>query len=248
MQGIDLIDSNPRAVIGGNNPPEPTPFDQAEAEILMLFDQAKGFLDGEPIANQAQADDVGRLDAMIMKARKVADTQRAEEKKPYDDAAKAVQEKWKPLLTRCDLARDACKQALTPYLRKLDEEKRAREEEARREAERVRREAEEAMRSAHRYDLEAREAAEAKLREADEAEKAARRAEKDKAHVAGGSRAKGLRTVYRAEITGTSEFARYLWANHPADMRDFLDKMAAILVSRGLRAIPGVTVHEEKVV
>jgi gamma-glutamylcysteine synthetase len=238
------------AAIGHNNPPEPTAFEQAEVEILMLFDQAKGFLDGEPIANRAQADAVGTLDGMIMKARKVADELRVEEKRPHDEAAKAVQEKFKPLLTRCDLARDACKQALTPYLRKLEDEKRAKAEEACKAAEEERRKAQEAMQAAHRYDLEAREAAEAQLKQAEEAEKTARRAEKDKAHVAGAGRAKGLRTAYRAEVTDYTTFARHLWASHKDEYQEFLDGMAAKLVQHGVRGetVPGLKVYEVKVI
>lgn len=235
------------ATIGHNNPP--TPFEQMEAEILVLFDQAKGFLDGEPIADQKQADAVGLLDGMIMKARKAADELRVEEKRPHDEAAKAVQEKFKPLLTRCDLARDACKQALTPYLRKLEEEKRALAEEARRIADEERRKAKEALQASHRYDLEAREAAEAQLKQAEAAEKAASRAEKDKAHVAGAGRAKGLRTTYRAEVTDYTAFARHLWVNNKEEYQQFMDDMAAKLVSRGVRGetVPGLKVHEEKV-
>lgn len=238
------------ATIGHNNPPEPTPFERAEAEVILLFDQAKGFLDGEPIANQKQADAIGLLDSMIMKARKAADELRIEEKRPHDEAAKAVQEKFKPLLTRCDLARDACKQALTPYLRKLEEEKRAKAEETRKAAEEERRKAQESMQAAHRYDLEAREAAETQLKQAEEAEKAARRAEKDKAHVTGAGRAKGLRTTYRPEVTDYTAFARHLWTNHKEEYQEFLDGMAAKLVGRGVRGetVPGLKVHEEKVI
>jgi hypothetical protein len=235
------------ATIGHNNPP--SPFETIESEILVLFDQAKGFLDGEPIADQKQADAVGLLDGMIMKARKAADELRVEQKRPHDEAAKAVQEAFKPLLTRCDLARDACKQALTPYLRKLEDEKRAKAEEARRVAEEERRKAEEAMQASHRYDLEAREAAEAQLKQAEEAEKAARRAEKDKAHVTGAGRAKGLRTTYRAEVTDYTAFARHLWTSHKDEYQQFLDSMAEKLIGRGVRGetVPGLKVHEEKV-
>ena len=48
------VDANPRAVIGDNVPPEPTPFDLSWAEITDLFDEAKLWMDGEPVATQAQ--------------------------------------------------------------------------------------------------------------------------------------------------------------------------------------------------
>jgi hypothetical protein len=80
------------------------------------------------------ADAVSKLLDMIRKAKKEADDFRAAEKKPHDDAAKAVQEKWKPLITRCDLAADAAKKALTPYLEAVEREKRAVAEAARKAA------------------------------------------------------------------------------------------------------------------
>jgi hypothetical protein len=95
------------AIPGHNNPP--TPFDECERKVFDLFDEAKNFLDGEAITTQDMADAVSKLLDMIRKAKKEADDFRAAEKKPHDDAAKAVQEKWKPLITRCDLAADAAR-------------------------------------------------------------------------------------------------------------------------------------------
>src|SRR3546814_6319433 len=46
------------------------------------------------------ADAVGKLLDMIRQAKKAADEQRVIEKKPYDDAAKAVQTKYKPLIDK----------------------------------------------------------------------------------------------------------------------------------------------------
>jgi hypothetical protein len=53
---------------------------------------------------------------MLRKARKDADEARVAEKKPHDDAAKAVQAKWTPLLDKCELAETTAKKALAPYL------------------------------------------------------------------------------------------------------------------------------------
>ncbi|WP_201829651.1 hypothetical protein [Microvirga zambiensis] len=235
------------AVIGHNNPPEPTPFERAEAQIIMLFDEAKNWLDGEGIATQAQADDVSKLLDMIRKAKKAADEARVEEKRPHDEAAKEVQEKYKPLLTRCDLAADAAKKALAPFLEKLEAEKRAKAEAARREAEGKARAAQEAIRAAQATDLAAREAAEALIQDAKKAEAVAKRAENDKAHGKGGSRAVTLRTTYRPVLKDAREAARYYWKTRQSELEAFLLTLAEKDVRAGQQDIPGFDIIVEKV-
>jgi hypothetical protein len=199
------------AVIGHNNPPEPTPYEKAEAEIIGLFDEAKHWLDGQGVQNDADAAGVSKLLDMIRKAKKAADESRAEEKRPHDEAAKEVQERYKPLLTRCDLAADAAKKALAPYLEKLEAEKRAKAEAARKEAEEKARAAQEAIRAAALTDLAAREKAEALIRDAKKADAAAKRAENEKAHAKGGERAVTLRKTYRPILKDGREAARHYW-------------------------------------
>lgn len=235
------------AVIGHNNPPEPTPFERAEATIISLFDEAKNWLDGEGITTQAQADDVSKLLDMIRKAKKAADEARVEEKRPHDEAAKEVQEKYKPLLTRCDLAADAAKKALAPYLEKIEAEKRAKAEAARKEAEEKARAAQEAIRAAQLTDLAAREKAEALIQEAKKAEAAAKKAENDKAHAKGGSRAVGLRTTYRPVLKDAREAARYYWTARREELETFFLSMAEKDVRAGQQDIPGFEIIEEKV-
>jgi hypothetical protein len=82
---------------------------------------------------------------MLRKARKDADEARVAEEKPHDDAAKAVQQKWKPLLDKCELAETTAKKALTPYLEAKEAQQRAEAEALRKAAE----EAAERAREAH---------------------------------------------------------------------------------------------------
>ncbi|MBF9233955.1 hypothetical protein [Microvirga alba] len=234
------------ATIGHNNPPEPTPFDLAESSILGLFDEAKHWLDGEGVNSEADANGVSKLLDMIRKAKKVADEARAEEKRPHDEAAKEVQEKYKPLLTRCDLASDACKKALAPWLEKLEAEKRAKAEAARKEADEKARIAQEAIRAAQATDLAAREEAEALIKEAKRAEVAATRAENDKAHAKGGARAVTLRTTYRPTLTNGVEAARHYWAVRREECEAFFLSLAEKDVRAGKHTIPGFDVVEEK--
>lgn len=238
---------NPRAVIGGNNPPEPTPFDKAEGEIMGLFDEAKNWLDGTGVNSQDEADGVSKLLDMIRKAKKAADEARVEEKRPHDEAAKEVQEKYKPLLTRCDLASDACKKALSPWLEKLEAEKRARAEAARKEAEEKARAAQEAIRAAELTDLAAREKAEALIQEAKQAETTAKRAENDKAHAKGGVRAVTLRTTYKPVLKDAREAARHYWTARRAELEAFFLSLAEKDVRAGQQDIPGFDIIVEKV-
>jgi len=227
-----------------NNPP---PFEAHSLHIEELIENAKQFLDGEPIASQGQADEVGKLLDMIRTAKKGADEQRAVEKKPHDDAAKAVQTLWKPLLERCDLAADTAKRALVPWLEKLEAEQRAEAERARAEAEQARRVALEAERQARDYGaLDDAERAEQARKDADAAERAANRAGRAKAHAEGGSRAIGLRTYYRAEVTDPVEFGKWLWANRRDAYLDFLQEQAAVEARHGPKPIPGIIIHEER--
>lgn len=220
----------------------PTPFDELET----LAAEARHWLDGSIVQSQAEADAIGHLVNMARAINKKLDALRVEEKRPHDDAAKAVQEKFKPHLSRCDLIADACKKALTPFLQKLEAEKRERERIAREEADRKRAEAEAAIRAAKQSDLEERERAEALLREAQKAEAAAIRAENDKAKASTGGRSMSLRTSYRPELVNSTEAARNYWKTRKDDFDALLMQFAREDIAKGIREIPGFVVHEEK--
>lgn len=221
------------------------PFEQSRQEIEDLYEEAGAWLDGE-VKTQAEADGVSKLLEMLRKAAKQADARRKEEKKPHDDAAKAVQSKWKPVLDRAERAQDVSKQALTAFLRAKDEEQRRAAEYARREAEAAEAAAQAAFEHSGVGDLEEREEAEKLAAAAKSAEAEARKADKERAHAKGGSRATGLRTYYTAEIADANEFARWVWLNHRAEMEAFLLEMAQRLVRSGQRGMPGVNVIEDR--
>ncbi|RAK51628.1 hypothetical protein DJ017_17485 [Phenylobacterium soli] len=185
---------------------------------------------------------------MIRKAAKDADKARAEEKKPHDDAAKAVQAKWKPLLDKADLAVTTCKRALAPWLQAKEAAAREAAEAARREAEEKARIAAEAMRQTTLEDLAGREQAEALLKDAKAAEREASRAEKARPNASGDTRAVTLRSVFRAELVNPSDALKHYVAHHPEAIKACLQQLADTDVRGGKRQIPGFTVHEEKVV
>ena len=247
----DLHDdkTNERAVIGGNNPPT-TPFDESKDKIESLYHEAKIWLDGEPVSSQAQADEIQKLMRLIQEAEKEADERRKIEAKPFDDGKAEVQARYNPLIQKdkgkTARAIQACKDALAPWLYKLDQQQRAAAEEARKKAEELQRAAQEAMRQREAANLEQREAAEALVAEAAAADAQARKAENARAQAKGVGRAASLRTYHIPEVTDYREFARYVWTSHMDDLTPLLDELARKYVAAGRHALPGVTVHEEK--
>lgn len=233
---------------GHNNPPDDSPFEAFTAHIGDLFEEAKNWLDGSGVNSDAEADAVSKLLEMLRTAAKDADKARAIEKKPHDDAAKAVQAKWKPLLDRADMAVSTCKRVLAPWLAKKEAEARAAAEAARKDAEEKARKAAEAMRSTTLDDLAAREQAEALLKDAKSAEAAANRAEKARPQASGDTRAVTLRTSYRPELANPSEALRHYVAHEPDAIKACLQSLAEADVRRGKRQIPGFLIHEEKTV
>lgn len=238
------------ATVGHNNPP--TPFDDVKAEIEGLYDEAKQWLDGEPVTNQGMADGLNKLIGMIREAEKKAEALRKEEAKPFDDGKAEVQARYNPLIAKgkglTAMALEAAKNALTPWLEKLDREKREAEAKARAEAEEAAKRAAEAFRLSDQADLAAREEAERLAEEAKQKDIAARRAANDKAQAKGGTgRATSLRTFHTPEIRDYTAFARWCWQNRRQEMQAFLDEVAQRLVrEQPERAVEGMVVHVER--
>jgi hypothetical protein len=231
------------AVIGHN---QATPFDLSQEEIDGLYEEAKNWLDGVGIKTQAEADGVSHILDALRSAHKVADANRKKEKAPHDSAAKAVQEKWQPLLGRVELASQVCKDALKPYLEKVEAQKREAAESARRIADAKMLAAQEAVRAASAADLAQREQAEVQLRDAKAADKFASRAEKDKAAARGGAKAVTLRTTYRPVLTDAVLAARHFWGVRRSECETFFLSLAEADVRAGKREIPGFEIVEEK--
>lgn len=242
-----LAIENPRAVVGGNNPPEPTPFETVSVSINDLYGEAKLWLDGEPVSTQEQASALNTLQTRIREAAKLAEKCRKDEAKPFDDGKKEVQERYKPVIAKADQADDAVKAALKPYLLALQAEQDRIAKAAREEAARKQQEAVAAMRERDASNLQQREDAEKLVRDAKEAEEAARRAENAKAHAKGEGRATGLRTVYRPVLTDRRAAAAWVWSNHTDDLMTFIQNLAEKAVRAGARSVPGFDVIEEKV-
>jgi hypothetical protein len=227
-----------------NAPTEPAVLFAECVEDLLL--EARNFLDGEPITNEQQAEAVSSLLNRLRRVSKDADEARKVEKQPHLDASRAVDEKWKPITSKAELAATTCKQALAPYLKAIEDQQRAEAEAARKEAERLA----EIARAAHQTasgNLEAQEDAERLLAAAKAAEKDAVRASKAKAHATGGERAVGLRSVWTPVLTDSCAALKHYRASKPEELKSWLVEQAERDVRAGARSIPGFEVTEARV-
>jgi hypothetical protein len=232
-----------------------SPFMLIEEHLEDLIAEARNFADGEPVANQGQADAVSALIESLHVAAKDADAERVRENKPHDDATAEVQARYNvwiaPLKNKVPgkvpKAVEALKACLQPFLARLDAEKREAERIAREVADKAAQDAAEAMRAASASNIAAREDAEALVTSAEALKRAADAAAKDKAHATGGSRAMGLRSVWRATVTDAHAAAGHYWRTNPDAFAALLQKLADDDARAGKRSgIPGVTIAEER--
>lgn len=227
---------------GHNNPPND--FEISKKEIDDLYDEAKLWLDGEPIATQGQADQITKLLAKIKAAAKTADTNRKYECQPHDDAKKAIQEKYAPLIAdtkgttgKTALASSVCKEVILPWNKKVQAEKDEAARKARAIAEAKEREAQEAIRAS---DLEGREEAEKLLKEANKAAAKAKSISKDNV--------KGMRTVWDVVVGDRGVLMSHYWETRRDDLCEYVKGLAESEVRSGVRKIAGCTITSRKVV
>ncbi len=231
--------------IGHNRPDE---YEAVKDRVARLVDAANVWLDKVPeITDDDRAgkasDFIGQLTAEI---KKVEDTRKTE-KQPHMDAAKAVDEKYKPLVTLLDRAKALLRPRLAAWLQKKEAEKAAAEKKAREEAEAAQRAAEEAHRKAQQATsvedvVDAEEAA----RKAEAARKEADRIGREKVGAKGAysDRSTGLRTYRIGEIVDIDKvFDRY---RGNADVIGALQRCVNADIRHGAKRIPGVKIVEEK--
>lgn len=219
-----------------------SPFDDASTHIDDLYAEAKNWLDGSAIENQAQCDALDVLDKSLLDAGNRLEALRIEEKKPLDDQVKAIQDRYNPYIQKdkgkVAIARSTLNPLRAAWKKRLAAEAAAKADKARREAEEERAKADAAIR-ASAGNLEARESAEEALATAKEAEKYA--AKLDKKATVG----TGLRTYYHAELVDLTAAIRYYWTLHKQAFADLVCDMAEKDAGEGV-TIPGFRVFEEK--
>jgi hypothetical protein len=218
--------------IGHNAPPKA---DGHAIHIEDLFALISDTVAGGEVATDEQEAALDSLLDDVREARKAADADRIEEKRPHDEAGKAVQAKYKPLLDRCYMAADTIKRLLTPYRTARQAAKDEAARQAREEADARQRAAQEALRSSE--DMQEKFAAEQDLATAKKLTAVANKIDRS---------ATGLRTAYRSEVTDYTAFARWAWAQRREECQRFFDELAALEGKRGPVSIPGMIVHTER--
>jgi hypothetical protein len=235
--------------------PNATPFILIAESIDELYAEARHFADGEPITTPGQAEAAQTLMRQIQQAEKAADAERVKENEPFDAGKAEVQARYAPLIGNTKAVKgktvqavEALKACLAPWLKRLDDEQKAKAEAARLVAEKAIQDAAEAMRQAQSANLSEREGAEQKIQEAQAAQKAARDAENARPQASGMGRAATLRTSYKAVLVDAQVAAGAYWKRDPSAFNAFLQKLADADVASGRRDIPGFDVVEVQTV
>lgn len=224
--------------------PNATPDIAFSMAVDDLYAEAANFVDGAPVETQGQADALAKIITDAKLIRKDADAARKTEKQPHDEAAKAVQAKWMPVLTKVDDVIAAVQKPLTSWLQAQEVEAQRVADEARANAYRLAAEAIAAAKtSGSLEDLTAtRELQDAAVK----AGKQANFAAKAKSHVQGGGRAIGLRTYWEASLIDSAAALKWARETHPEQLREFLRELAGKAVNAGAREIPGFTITNQR--
>jgi hypothetical protein len=211
-----MNDMNPRAVIGGNVPPDP--LDEALAPFGDFITEAESWLDGKAVENEGQMKAVDALLKQIKAADKAVTEAREAEAKPLHDAWKSAIARYKP--TQDDLGRikNGLVAIVDSFKRKLAAEKAEAERKARADAEEAARKAREAAMQADAANIEAQRAAAAAQADAEEAQRRAALAAKDTV--------KGMRTVTRYEITDHRALLNWIARNDREAITAFIEEWA----------------------
>lgn len=209
------------------------PFNEAEVEKLnaegaKFLDAAGQWLENGELKSEDDAQRLNDFIAGLKKRKKAADEARKAAKKPFDDAGKAVQAAYTPILKKLDTAAAKVAPLLSKWLERKEAERRAEAERAAKEAAFKQQEAErKAAEAAARNDISGEIDAEAAQKEAEAAAKEAARAAKARANVSsatGGGRTASLRSYVEIEVTNPRVlFMRY--QSHP-EVIDTLRRLA----------------------
>lgn len=196
------------------------------------------------IKDKLSSDMAANYRAELLRLSKEADRQREAEKRPHDDAAKAVQAKWKPVIDEAASAANMIRDELTKWMRA---------EEARQEAERrAKWEAEQKAVAAARAEADAQRAKQMRddpiaALTSPPPEVPGMPAAPEPVKVSAGGqrgRAAGLRTVTRYVVTDHAAALAFFASSE--DVRDLIQKLAERAAKAGV-TVPGVEKRTEKV-
>ena len=221
-----MTDTNPRAVIGANCPPDP--IDTISAEYEADREEAETWADGAPVENEAQMKAVDALRSTMRQWRLDLERGQKSATAPLHDAYKSELARWSPTIKDAKRIEGCLVSTVDAFKRKLAAERAAVEKAAWEETNRLRREAEDKARQADASNLEAQREVEAARQAAIDAEAVAQAAKRDQV--------KGLRAVKETVVLDPVALARHLWAHDRDSQLEFQADRARKL---GLH-IPGV--------
>lgn len=229
-----MAEANPRAKIGGNNPPDP--IDLALEPYGPIIEEAANWLDGATVENEAQLKDTDKILKALKEARKAVDTARDEVTKPLHEAWKGEVARWKPTQDDLDRQVKCLVAAQAPFKAKLLAEKEEAQRKAQAEADAKAEAARQAHLAANASSLEDQRKADELLKEAEEAEKAASRAGRDTV--------KGMRTVQVFEIESHKAALHWIATHDREALTAFIEEY--VRRNFKLRPIDGVKVETKK--
>jgi hypothetical protein len=234
--------------IGHNMPPVTTPPAEIARKVYDYADKGAAWIEVASIEDAEQASLLADFLSGAKALKKEVDAARVAAKKPFDEAAKAVQESFARLIAPLDLLVSKTSPKLADFAtreRRAAEERRMAEQRAAAEA------AAEAARLASeaqaRNDVVGQAEAEAAAKEAEKAAKAAARPVKTNVQSAtGGGRTMALRTMRFAVIDNAS-LAFMQFRDHP-EVVAVLERLATaeIRSKEGRKQIPGFIVKEKE--
>ena len=208
---------NDRAIIGGNNPPDP--LETVVSQYDDIISEATNWTDGEPVTTEAQ---MLSVDALI----KGFKTYRADLAKAGKERTEPLHRAWKAEVAAVKVYTDdadriqaALVASVAPFKSALAAEKEAARRAAWQAAQDAERAAEELARAADVSNLDAQREADAARHAALEAKKAASAAQKDTV--------KGLRTVQFHDISSMRDLVNWIAANDKPAMAAFAEAYAA---------------------
>lgn len=231
-----MDDLNPRAIVGGNNPPDP--IDAICAAYEGMQSESENWLDGSKVTTEAEMKAVDEIRKQAREWRLALEAGQKSASAPLHDAWKAELARWKPTLDDAKRIEDGLKALLDGFKQKLAAERAEAERAARDEAARKMREAEDAARLANPANIEEQRAAAEAQREAEEAQRRVTEVKKEKVT--------GLRTVTLYEIEDHRAALHDIASNDRDAITAFIEEY--VRRNHKARAINGVRVWQDKVV
>lgn len=124
-------DEHELVAMGSNQPPDDDSYEGLKAAIDDLAREANKLLVANKVAEtQAEADQLSNLADRLAELGKRAEDKRKAEKKPHDDAAEAVQAKWKPVVIMAEAYKALKNRLIMPFLAAQEKAARILREEA----------------------------------------------------------------------------------------------------------------------